>query len=122
MHEIDDGNGWKHTDGASQQASIVRSRVFVLKTIITVGNCEYIFMWHFDQAAALHYRIQATGIFSTAPIAPGASVPWGKNVYMPGAWTGQDWVPLAEQGIRVRLDGLGNHGLKQWTAGSRSCL
>lgn len=37
-------------------------------------------MWHFDQAAALHYRIQATGILSTVPIAPGATVPFGTNV------------------------------------------
>ncbi|KAJ9137077.1 Amine oxidase [Pleurostoma richardsiae] len=80
MHEIDDGIGWKHTDGATKQVSIVRSRVLVLQTIITVGNYEYIFMWHFDQAAALHYRIQATGILSTVPIAPGATVPWGINV------------------------------------------
>lgn len=75
MHEIDDGIGWKHTDGATSQVSIVRSRVLALQTIITVGNYEYIFMWHFDQAAALHYRIQATGILSTVPIAPGANVP-----------------------------------------------
>lgn len=80
MHEIDDGIGWKHTDGATKQVSIVRSRVLVLQTIITVGNYEYIFMWNFDQAAALHYKIQATGILSTVPIAHGATVPWGTNV------------------------------------------
>jgi primary-amine oxidase len=80
MHEIDDGIGWKHTDSATKQVSIVRSRVLVLQTIITVGNYEYIFMWHFDQAAALHYRIQATGILSTVPIALGATVPYGTNV------------------------------------------
>ncbi|EEA18671.1 hypothetical protein TMatcc_010788 [Talaromyces marneffei ATCC 18224] len=80
MHEIDDGIGWKHTDSATKQVSIVRSRVLVLQTIITVGNYEYIFMWHFDQAAALHYRIQATGILSTVPITPGVTVPWGTNV------------------------------------------
>jgi primary-amine oxidase len=80
MHEIDDGIGWKHTDSATKQVSIVRSRVLVLQTIITVGNYEYIFMWHFDQAAALHYRIQATGILSTVSIAPGATVPYGTIV------------------------------------------
>ncbi|KIV98846.1 uncharacterized protein PV09_09417 [Verruconis gallopava] len=80
MHEIDDGIGWKHTDNATKQVSIVRSRVLVLQTIITVGNYEYIFMWHFDQAAALHYRIQATGILSTVPISPGYTVPYGTNV------------------------------------------
>ncbi|KAI0485351.1 putative copper amine oxidase [Xylariaceae sp. FL0804] len=80
MHEIDDGIGWKHTDGATKTVSVVRSRVLVLQTIITVGNYEYIFMWHLDQAAALHYRIQATGILSTVPIDRGVTVPWGTNV------------------------------------------
>lgn len=80
MHEVDDGIGWKHTDSLTKTVSVTRSRVLVLQTIITVGNYEYIFMWHFDQAAALHYRIQATGILSTVPIAPGVTVPWGTNV------------------------------------------
>ncbi|KAH7176895.1 copper amine oxidase [Dactylonectria macrodidyma] len=80
MHEIDDGIGWKHTDSATKTISITRSRVLVLQTIITVGNYDYIFAWNLDQAAALHYKIQATGILSTVPIAPGASVPWGVNV------------------------------------------
>lgn len=80
MHEIDDGIGWKHTNSRTGAVSIVRSRVLVLQTIITVGNYEYIFMWHFDQAAGLHYKIQATGILSTAPIDCGAIVPWGTNV------------------------------------------
>lgn len=80
MHEIDDGIGWKHTDNATKTVSIVRARILVLQTIITVGNYEYIFMWHFDQAAGLHYRIQATGILSTVPIERGAQVPWGTNV------------------------------------------
>ena len=80
MHEIDDGIGWKHTNTKTGAVSIVRSRVLVLQTIITVGNYEYIFMWHFDQAAGLHYKIQATGILSTAPIDSGAFVPWGTKV------------------------------------------
>jgi primary-amine oxidase len=80
MHEIDDGIGWKHTNSKTGAVSIVRSRVLVLQTIITVGNYEYIFMWHLDQAAGLHYKIQATGILSTAPIDSGVTVPWGTNV------------------------------------------
>lgn len=80
MHEIDDGIGWKHTNGQTGAVSIVRSRVLVLQTIITVGNYEYIFMWHLDQAAGLHYRIQATGILSTASIDSGTAVPFGTNV------------------------------------------
>ena len=80
MHEIDDGIGWKHSNSKTGAVSIVRSRVLVLQTIITVGNYEYVFMWHFDQAAGLHYKIQATGILSTAPIDAGATVPWGTKV------------------------------------------
>ncbi|KAH9906005.1 copper amine oxidase [Xylariomycetidae sp. FL2044] len=80
MHEIDDGIGWKHTDSATKTVSVVRSRVLVLQTIITVANYEYIFMWNFDQAAALHYKIQATGILSTCPISLGTTVPYGTNV------------------------------------------
>jgi primary-amine oxidase len=80
MHEIDDGIGWKHTNSRTGAVSIVRSRVLVLQTIITVGNYEYIFMWHFDQAAGLHYKIQATGILSTAPIDPNVTVPFGTIV------------------------------------------
>ena len=80
MHEIDNGIGWKHTNVLNGLVSIVRARVLVLQTIITVGNYEYIFAWHFDQAAGLHYQIQATGILSTAPIDMGAKVPWGTNV------------------------------------------
>jgi primary-amine oxidase len=79
MHEIDDGIGWKHTNSRTGAVSIVRSRVLVLQSIITVGNYEYIFMWHFDQAAGLHYKIQATAILSTAPIVAGTAVPWGTN-------------------------------------------
>ncbi|KAE8451561.1 hypothetical protein EG329_003634 [Mollisiaceae sp. DMI_Dod_QoI] len=80
MHEIDDGIGWKHTNSRTGTVSIVRSRVLVLQTIITVGNYEYVFMWHLDQAAGLHYRIQATGILSTAPIDKGVTVPFGTKV------------------------------------------
>lgn len=80
MHEIDDGIGWKHTNTRTGSVSIVRSRVLVLQSIITVGNYEYVFMWHFDQAAGLHYKIQATGILSTHPLDRGVTVPWGTRV------------------------------------------
>ncbi|KAG9243690.1 putative copper amine oxidase [Calycina marina] len=80
MHEIDDGIGWKHTNIRNGVVSLVRSRVLVLQTIITVGNYEYVFMWNLDQAAGLHYKIQATGILSTHPIDEGTTVPWGTNV------------------------------------------
>ncbi|KZF19168.1 hypothetical protein L228DRAFT_215185 [Xylona heveae TC161] len=80
MHEIDNGIGWKHTNTKTGPVSIVRSRVLVLQSIITLGNYEYVLAWHLDQAAGLHYQIQATGIVSTAPIDPGVQVPWGTNV------------------------------------------
>ncbi|KAF4301755.1 putative copper amine oxidase [Botryosphaeria dothidea] len=80
MHEQDNGIGWKHTNSRTGEVTITRSRILVLQTIITVGNYDYIFSWHLDQAAGLHYNIQATGILSTAPIAPNTQVPWGTNV------------------------------------------
>ncbi|OMP82320.1 Copper amine oxidase 1 [Diplodia seriata] len=80
MHEQDNGIGWKHTNSRTGEVTVTRSRILVLQTIITVGNYDYIFSFHLDQAAGLHYNIQATGILSTAPIEHGAQVPWGTNV------------------------------------------
>ncbi|KAI1379742.1 putative copper amine oxidase [Hypoxylon crocopeplum] len=80
MHEIDDGIGWKHTNTRNGLVSITRSRVLVLQTIITVGNYDYLFAWHFDQAAAVHLEIRATGILSTQPIDKNTQVPWGTVV------------------------------------------
>ncbi|KAL1993533.1 hypothetical protein VTN49DRAFT_2202 [Thermomyces lanuginosus] len=76
-HEIDDGILWKHTNYRTGNAVVTRSRVLVLQTIITVGNYEYIFAFHFTQDAAINYEVRATGILSTAPIDIGDQVPYG---------------------------------------------
>ncbi|KAM0754698.1 hypothetical protein T439DRAFT_377138 [Meredithblackwellia eburnea MCA 4105] len=80
LHEQDEGIGWKHTNYRNGKASITRSRVLVLQTIITVANYEYIFAWKFDQAAAMHFEVRATGILSTHLIVPGEKSPYGVEV------------------------------------------
>lgn len=79
-HEVDDGILWKHTNYRTGNAVVTRSRVLVLQTIITVGNYEYIFAFHFTQDAAINYEVRATGILSTAPIDLGDRVPYGISV------------------------------------------
>jgi primary-amine oxidase len=44
LHEQDGGIGWKHTNYRTNVAAVVRARVLVLQTIITVANYEYIFV------------------------------------------------------------------------------
>ncbi|OCT45081.1 Copper amine oxidase 1 [Cladophialophora carrionii] len=79
-HEIDDGILWKHTNFRTAHAVVVRSRVLVLQTIITVSNYEYIFAFYFGMDASLQYEVRATGIVSTVPIPVGESVPFGTTV------------------------------------------
>lgn len=82
-HEQDDGILWKHTNFRTNNAVVTRSRILVLQTIITVNNYEYIFAFHFNQAAEITYEVRATGILSTNPIDIGGSVPYG-TVVAPG--------------------------------------
>lgn len=83
MHEQDDGLLWKHTNYRTDVPSVVRRRILVLQTILTVGNYEYIFAWHFDQAANINLEIRATGIVSTQPIDEGKRSKWG-TIVSPG--------------------------------------
>jgi primary-amine oxidase len=83
MHEQDDGILWKHTNYRTDVPSVVRRRILILQTILTVGNYEYIFAWHFDQAANIQMEIRATGIVSTQAIDLGKKSQWG-NVVSPG--------------------------------------
>lgn len=83
LHEQDGGIGWKHTNSRTQTAGITRSRVLVVQSILTVGNYEYIFAWHFFQNGNVELETRATGILSTALIDPGKTSPWG-NVVSPG--------------------------------------
>lgn len=97
-HEIDDGILWKHTNFRTNNAVVTRSRVLVLQTIITVGNYEYIFAFHFTQAAEINYEVRATGILSTNPIDIGHSVPYG-TVVAPGVMA-----PYHQHLFSLRID------------------
>jgi hypothetical protein len=44
LHEQDGGIGWKHTNYRTNVAAVIRARVLVVQTIITVANYEYIFV------------------------------------------------------------------------------
>ncbi|KAF2108826.1 amine oxidase [Lophiotrema nucula] len=79
-HEQDDGILWKHTNYRTNNAVVTRSRILVLQTVITVSNYEYIFAFHFNQAAEISYEVRATGILSTAFIDVDGKVPYGTNV------------------------------------------
>lgn len=82
-HEIDDGILWKHKNFRTNNAVVTRSRVLVLQTIVTVSNYEYIFAFHFNQAAEISYEVRATGILSTTFIDQGEKVPYG-TIVAPG--------------------------------------
>ncbi|WWD20968.1 hypothetical protein CI109_105447 [Kwoniella shandongensis] len=83
IHEQDNGILWKHTNTPTGRAAVTRQRLLVVQTIITVGNYDYIFAWHFDQAGALHLESRATGILSTGPIDLGKKSIYG-TVVSPG--------------------------------------
>lgn len=80
MHEQDDGIAWKHTNYRTDVPAITRRRILVLQTILTVGNYEYIFAWHLDQAAGIKLEIRATGVVSTQYIDGGKHSKWGTIV------------------------------------------
>ncbi|KAB8346143.1 hypothetical protein FH972_023189 [Carpinus fangiana] len=81
LHEQDGGIGWKHTNYRTGRAALVRNREFVVQSIITVANYEYIMAFIFNQTGELHYEVRATGILSTQPIDEGLEVPWGTVVH-----------------------------------------
>lgn len=80
MHEQDDGINLKHTNYRTGRPIVQRRRILVLQIILTVGNYEYIFAWHFDQNAGIKLDIRATGIVSTTYIDGGKTVKWGTVV------------------------------------------
>ena len=98
LHEQDDGILWKHTNYRTGNAIVARSRILVLQTIITVGNYEYIFAFHFDQEGVITYEIRATGILSTLPIAIGDNLPYGISV-APGVFA-----PTHQHLFSLRID------------------
>ncbi len=82
LHEQDAGIQHKHTNFRNGAATVVRNRQLVVQMICTVSNYEYIFAYHFDQAAGIELEVRATGILSTSPFenGNGETVPWGTNV------------------------------------------
>jgi primary-amine oxidase len=97
-HEQDDGILWKHTNFRTNNPVVARSRVLVLQTIITVNNYEYIFAFHFNQAAEINYEVRATGILSTNPIGIGDVVPSG-TIVAPGVMA-----PYHQHLFSLRID------------------
>ncbi|TVY45087.1 Copper amine oxidase [Lachnellula subtilissima] len=97
-HEQDDGILWKHTNFRTNNAVVTRSRILVLQTVITVNNYEYIFAFHFNQAAEISYEVRATGIMSTNPIPIDAHVPSG-TVVAPGVLA-----PFHQHLFSLRID------------------
>lgn len=81
VHEQDAGIGWKHTNYRTGRAAVVRNREFVLQSIITVANYEYILAFMFNQAGEMDYEVRATGILSTQPIDDGVEVAFGTRVH-----------------------------------------
>jgi primary-amine oxidase len=77
-----------------------------VQNIITVGNYEYIFAWHFQQNGNLEFETRATGIVSTALIDKGKRSPWG-NVVSPGVLA-QNHQHLFCLRINPMLDGVNN--------------
>ena len=69
-----------HQNYRTDNAAVVRSRHLVLQTICTVSNYEYIWIWKFDMAGAVHFETRATGILSTTYIDKGKTSAYGAIV------------------------------------------
>ncbi|EWC46648.1 hypothetical protein DRE_04135 [Drechslerella stenobrocha 248] len=108
VHEQDGGIQFKHTNYRTGKAVISRMREFVLQSIITVANYEYIFAFIFNTAGDLTYEVKATGILSTVPIDQSISdcPPFGTIVH-PGALA-QHHQHIFSLRIDPAIDGFGN--------------
>lgn len=80
LHEQDYGILYKHMNNRTGNAVVARRREFVVQTIATVGNYEYVLNFVFDQVGAITVQVRATGILSTTPIDDGITIPWATNV------------------------------------------
>ncbi|QLG72692.1 hypothetical protein HG535_0D04000 [Zygotorulaspora mrakii] len=67
MHEQDYGLLFLHKNYRTDNSVVTRRREFVIQTIATVANYEYIINMIFDQAGAITVQVRATGILSTMP-------------------------------------------------------
>ncbi|KAF8003081.1 hypothetical protein HF325_002326 [Metschnikowia pulcherrima] len=80
MHEQDAGILYKHLNYRTQNAVVARKREFVVQTIATVANYEYILNFKFTNDGIVDIETRATGILSTMPIDENVTVPWGTVV------------------------------------------
>lgn len=108
-HEQDMGIGMKHTNYRTENAFVTRNRQLVLQTIITVDNYEYIFLWYFDQAGAIHFETRATGVLSVATIDKGKVSSYGNVVASGVLATNHQHIFCLR--IHPRVDGDGNTAL-----------
>ncbi|KAH3898920.1 related to copper amine oxidase [Saccharomycodes ludwigii] len=67
MHEQDYGILFLHQNYRTGSTVTTRRREFVIQTIATVANYEYIVNLVFDQVGAITVQVRATGILSTMP-------------------------------------------------------
>lgn len=80
MHEQDAGILYKHMNYRTENAVVARKREFVVQTIATVANYEYILNFKFTNDGLVDIETRATGILSTMPIDENVTVPWGTVV------------------------------------------
>jgi primary-amine oxidase len=80
LHEQDNGLLYKHMNYRTQNAVVARKREFVVQTIATVANYEYIINVKFVNDGSIDIEARATGILSTMPIDENVKVPWGTIV------------------------------------------
>lgn len=80
MHEQDNGILYKHLNYRTEGAVVARKREFIVQTIATVANYEYIINLKFTNDGIIDIETRATGILSTMPIDEGVTVPWGTTV------------------------------------------
>lgn len=80
MHEQDNGILYKHVNYRTFAPVVARKREFIVQTIATVANYEYILNVKFSADGTIDIETRATGILSTMPIDEDVKVPWGTVV------------------------------------------
>ncbi|WP_240376907.1 primary-amine oxidase [Bacillus piscicola] len=98
LHEEDYGILWKHTDWATEEVEVRRSRRLVLSSISTVGNYEYGFFWYFYQDGTIEHEVKLTGIVHTRAMHPGEKSKYGSLV------APQLMAPNHQHFFNVRMD------------------
>ncbi|KQZ12005.1 tyramine oxidase [Microbacterium sp. Root53] len=99
LHEEDDGLLWKHWEFRTNDAQTRRSRRLVISFVVTDANYEYAFYWYLHLDGTIQFEIKATGILSTAGIAPGETTRYGQMLNKDGLYA-----PIHEHIFAARLD------------------